>query len=88
MATAITRRTAACDFGKRLPKAVVYLVAWHFVLKFVLLLFAKNTRLSWEEKSGFFAYTLGKKKKGKKASQKMKSKCVCMYEHNFIISIF
>lgn len=57
MATAITRRTAACDLGKRLPKAVVYLVAWYFVLKFVLLLFAKNTGLSGEEKLGFFAYT-------------------------------
>lgn len=70
-----------------MPKAVVYLVAWHFVLKFVLLLFAKNTGLSWEEESGFFAYT-PEKKKEKKASQKMKSKCVCIYEHNFIISIF
>lgn len=29
-----------------------------------------------------------RKKKEKKASQKMKSKCVCIYEHNFIISIF
>lgn len=71
-----------------MPKAVVYLVVWHFVLKFVLLLFAKNTGLSWEEKSGFFAYTPEKKKKKKKASQKIKSKCVCMYKHNFIISIF
>lgn len=87
VATAITRRTAACDLGEGLPKALVYLVVWHFVLKFVLLLFGENTGLSWEEKLGFFCLYSRKKKKGKKASQKTKSKCVCMYEHNFIISI-
>lgn len=80
VATAITRRTAACDLGEGLPKALVYLVVWHFVLKFVLLLFGENTGLSWEEKLGFFClYSRKKKKKGKKPPRKQNlSVFVCM----------
>jgi len=81
------RLTADCDFRKRLPKAIVYLVAWHSALKFVLLLFLKIHHSLGRRTQGFFLYS-GENKRGRKASQKIKYKYVCVCEQNFIITAY
>lgn len=61
------RLTADCDLRKRLPKAIVYLVAWHFVLKFLLLLFVKIHDSLGRRNQDFFPI-VQKKKKGREKS--------------------
>lgn len=45
-----------------MPKAIVYLVAWHFVLKFALVLFVKIHDSLGRRNQDFFLYSGGKKK--------------------------